>query len=75
MTAEQIVIAAEVTILWGENVLHVAHLSAGQSFHVGDEDGPPSRRSAQSACDFSIPREKLGFFAAINGLTAGASRP
>lgn len=55
------VVSAEVTILWGDNVLHVAHLSAGQSFHVGDEDAPPSRRSpAQPPCDFSIPREKLG---------------
>jgi pSer/pThr/pTyr-binding forkhead associated (FHA) protein len=48
------VLSAEVTILWGENVLHVAHLAAGQSFHVGDEDGP------DAACDFLLPREKLG---------------
>jgi hypothetical protein len=46
------VLSAEVSILWGENVLHVAHLSAGQAFCVGDEHSPP--------CDFSIPREKLG---------------
>jgi pSer/pThr/pTyr-binding forkhead associated (FHA) protein len=48
------VLSAEITILWGENVLHVAHLSAGQSFHVGDQDTP------QAPCDFSIPSEKLG---------------
>ncbi|MEY2933358.1 MAG: hypothetical protein RL033_4107 [Pseudomonadota bacterium] len=48
------VVSAEVTILWGENVLHVAHLAAGQSFHVGEEEGP------HAACDFSLPREKIG---------------
>jgi hypothetical protein len=46
------VLSAEVSILWGENVLHVAHLAAGQTFCVGDEHNPP--------CDFLIPREKLG---------------
>jgi hypothetical protein len=46
------VLSAEVSILWGENVLHVAHLAAGQGFCVGDEPSPP--------CDFLIPREKLG---------------
>jgi len=46
------VLSAEVSILWGENVLHVAHLAAGQAFCVGDEPSPP--------CDFLIPREKLG---------------
>lgn len=46
------VLSAEVSILWGENVLHVAHLAAGQAFCVGDEHSPP--------CDFLIPREKLG---------------
>jgi hypothetical protein len=46
------VLSAEVSILWGENVLHVAHLAAGQAFCVGDQHNPP--------CDFSIPREKLG---------------
>ncbi|HEU4583521.1 MAG TPA: AgmX/PglI C-terminal domain-containing protein [Polyangiaceae bacterium] len=46
------VLAAEISILWGENVLHVAHLAAGQAFCVGDEHSPP--------CDFLIPREKLG---------------
>ncbi len=48
------VLAAEVTVLWGENVLHVAHLRAGQSFHVGDDERP------QLPCDFLLPREKLG---------------
>jgi len=48
------VLSAEISILWGENVLHVAHLAAGQSFSVGDEQG-----TAQP-CDFLIPREKLG---------------
>ena len=49
------VLSAEVSILWGENVLHVAHLAAGQSFSVGDEQGAHGR-----PCDFLIPREKLG---------------
>ncbi|HWO14469.1 MAG TPA: FHA domain-containing protein, partial [Polyangiaceae bacterium] len=48
------VLSAEVTILWGDNVLHVAHLARGQAFWVGDEQGPGKR------CDFLIPREKLG---------------
>jgi pSer/pThr/pTyr-binding forkhead associated (FHA) protein len=48
------VLAAEVSISWGENVLHVAHLAAGQTFYVGDEQGP------NQPCDFLIPREKLG---------------
>jgi hypothetical protein len=46
------VLSAEVTIAWGENVLHVAHLSAEQSFYVGDDPNLPS--------DFLVPREKLG---------------
>jgi pSer/pThr/pTyr-binding forkhead associated (FHA) protein len=48
------VLSTEVSILWGENVLHVAHLAAGQSFSVGEEQGAGQR------CDFLIPREKLG---------------
>src|SRR5699024_10839036 len=46
------VMSAEISILWGDNVLHDAHLTAGQAFCVGDEHSPP--------CDFLIPREKLG---------------
>jgi len=48
------VLAVEVSILWGENVLSVAHLEARQSYFVGDDAG------ADTACDFLIPREKLG---------------
>jgi hypothetical protein len=48
------VLSAEVSILWGDNVLQVTHLAAGQAFHVGDEQSPAG------PCDFLIPREKLG---------------
>ncbi|HKO91261.1 MAG TPA: FHA domain-containing protein, partial [Polyangiaceae bacterium] len=48
------VLAVEVSISWGENVLSVAHLDAQQSYFVGDSSG------ADAACDFLIPREKLG---------------
>lgn len=48
------VMAAEVSIAWGDNVLMVTHLSPSQSFFVGDEEGPGR------PCDFLIPREKLG---------------
>lgn len=40
----------EVVIAWGDNVLHVAHLTPPRSFFVGDARGS----------DFVIPREKLG---------------
>ncbi len=48
------VVAVEVMILWGQNVLHVAHLRPGESFAVGEEE------SKNLACDFFIPAEKLG---------------
>lgn len=48
------VMAAEVSIAWGDNVLMVTHLAPSQSFFVGDEQGPGK------PCDFLIPREKLG---------------
>lgn len=46
--------AAEVMILWGTNVLHVAHLSPPRNFYVGEEQGKAF------TCDFFIPAEKLG---------------
>ncbi|HEY5958713.1 MAG TPA: hypothetical protein VIV60_19265, partial [Polyangiaceae bacterium] len=48
------VAAVEVMVLWGQNVLHVAHLRAGEGFTVGEEQGK------HTACDFFIPAEKLG---------------
>ncbi len=45
---------AEVMILWGTNVLHVAHLSPPRNFYVGEE------QSKAFTCDFFIPAEKLG---------------
>jgi hypothetical protein len=46
--------AAEVMILWGTNVLHVAHLSPPRNFYVGEE------QSKSFTSDFFIPAEKLG---------------
>jgi hypothetical protein len=46
--------AVEVMVLWGQNVLHVAHLRPGESFAVGEE------QSKHLTCDFFIPAEKLG---------------
>ncbi len=45
---------AEVMILWGTNVLHVAHLSPPRNFYVGEEQGKAF------TSDFFIPAEKLG---------------
>jgi len=46
--------AAEVMILWGTNVLHVAHLSPPRNFYVGEE------QTKAFTPDFFIPAEKLG---------------
>jgi hypothetical protein len=46
--------AAEVMILWGSNVLHVAHLSPPRNFYVGEE------QSKAFTSDFFVPAEKLG---------------
>lgn len=46
--------AAEVMILWGANVLHVAHLSPPRNFYVGEE------QTKAFTSDFFIPSEKLG---------------
>ncbi|MFO0613280.1 MAG: AgmX/PglI C-terminal domain-containing protein [Polyangiaceae bacterium] len=43
------VAALEVTVKWGANVLHVAHLSPVRSFSVGEE-----------GCDFTVSRDVLG---------------
>ena len=42
--------AVEVMVLWGETVLHVAHLERSRSFVVGED----------AACDYFIPCESLG---------------
>ncbi len=41
--------ALEITIAWGNNVLHVAHLTPPRSFYLGETGG-----------DFLVPREALG---------------
>lgn len=43
------VAALEVTVKWGANVLHVAHLSPVRSFSVGEE-----------GCDFTVSRDVVG---------------
>lgn len=50
----QHVLAAEVSIAWGANVLFVAHLVPPKNFYVGDE------QSQDQPCDFLVPSEKLG---------------
>ncbi len=42
--------ALEITILWGANVLHVAHLTPPRSFSVGEAAG----------ADFLLPYDKIG---------------
>ncbi len=46
--------SVEVMILWGDNVLHVAHLTPPRSFHVGEEE------SKNIKCDYFLPHDKLG---------------
>jgi hypothetical protein len=46
--------AVEVMILWGQNVLHVSHLTPPRNFYVGEET------MKNFACDFFLPSEKLG---------------
>ncbi|MDX2051127.1 MAG: AgmX/PglI C-terminal domain-containing protein [Polyangiaceae bacterium] len=46
--------AVEVMILWGTNVLQVAHLVPPRSYYVGEEQGK------NFACDFFIPSEQIG---------------
>ncbi len=46
--------AIEVMILWGNNVLHVAHLTPPRNFYVGEE------KRATLPLDYFIPVEQLG---------------
>jgi hypothetical protein len=46
---EQAAEAIEVLILWGSNILHVAHLSPARSFYVGEENA-----------DFVLPENVIG---------------
>jgi len=46
--------AVEVMIMWGTNVLQVAHLVPPRSYYVGEEQGK------NFACDFFIPSEQIG---------------
>lgn len=42
----------EVSILWGQNVLHVKHLTPPRSFYVGEDE--------RVACDYYVPADKIG---------------
>ena len=56
--------AVEVTVLWGENVLHVAHLSPPRAFYVGHGEGAP--------VDYVLPAELAPFArAAVVELSGG----
>ena len=46
--------AIEITIKWGDSVLHVAHLAPPRSFFVGEEE------KKNVGCDYFLPAEKLG---------------
>ncbi len=46
--------ALEVLVLWGSNVLYVAHLTPARSFSVGEALSDISR------CDFFVPSERIG---------------
>jgi hypothetical protein len=47
-------LAVEVMILWGDNVLHVEHLTPPRSYWVGEEEQKHLRN------DFLIPQDRLG---------------
>lgn len=44
----------EVMILWGDTVLHVAHLTPPRAFHVGETSTP------DAPCDFILPAKHVG---------------
>lgn len=51
---ETVATTAEVMVLWGDQVLHVSHLTPPRSFYVGEEEVKGLR------CDYFVPSEKLG---------------
>jgi hypothetical protein len=46
--------AVEVRVLWGANVLHVAHLAPPRTFYVGES------AEAEGECDYSLSAQILG---------------
>ncbi len=48
------VASVEVMVMWGDNVLHVSHLTPPRNFYVGEEQGKAF------SVDFFIPSEKIG---------------
>ncbi len=60
--------SVEVRVSWGRNLLQVRHLTAKQSFHIGDDDTSPQR------CDFFVPTAKLGATRAPLVVSDGASQ-
>ncbi len=51
--------AIEVMVLWGTNVLHVAHRALAQGFFLGDDRA--GDRAKAEPCDFVLPPGALGF--------------
>lgn len=45
--------SVEVLIRWGDNLLHVAHLTPPRAFYIGEDE-------AGGACDFFVPAARLG---------------
>jgi len=50
--------AVEVRILWGRNLLHVAHLSPPRSYYVGEDDSGGKNKAL--AVDYYVPPNKIG---------------
>jgi hypothetical protein len=50
--------AVEVRILWGRNLLHVAHLSPPRTFYVGEDDSGGKNKAL--AVDYYVPPAKIG---------------
>jgi len=46
--------AVEITVMWGQTILHVTHLSPPRAYFVGESS------SKQAKVEYTIPAEKLG---------------
>jgi hypothetical protein len=46
--------AVEVTVLWGQNVIHVAHLDPPRAYHAGE------RSEKNAPCQVTLPADKIG---------------
>jgi FHA domain-containing protein len=50
--------SVEVRVLWGRNLLHVAHVPHGKSFYVGEDDSGGKNKAFK--VDYFVPADKLG---------------